>query len=92
MHHQVLYQKPLHFTFLCILRIRINVLQFVVENDYNRGMKQFGFESSRQGYYPEMKRKLHPPRLIDSRPAVVPKLIRLDLFGYEHRWRILIQN
>jgi hypothetical protein len=55
-------------------------------------MKQFGFESSRQGYYPEMKRKLHPPRLIDSRPAVVPKLIRLDLFGYEHRWRILIQN
>jgi hypothetical protein len=70
---------------LCILRIRINVLQFLVENDYNRSIKQFGFDTSRQGYYPRMKRKLHPPRLIDTRPAVVPKLILLDLFGCEHR-------
>jgi hypothetical protein len=37
----------------------------VVENDYNQDMKQFGFETSRQGHYPEIKRKLQPPGLID---------------------------
>jgi hypothetical protein len=62
MYHKLLY---LMF-FLCILRIRINVLQFVVGNDYNRDMKQVGFETSRQGHYPQIKMKLQPPRLIDQ--------------------------